>query len=512
MKQRRYKWLRILLAAVVLLLAIVPVGMAADEQILGLGELKGKRVAIQTGTNYDELLEGRPELHGTMQFEYFSTTSDMIQALKAGKVDAVPLDKPVAGNYCAQNPELMVLEEPVDINDFGIVFQPDSPYLRPFNEALAELKQTGVLAQLQAKWIEGDLAEKKIIVQDWPGSKGVLRYWVDTEYEPVSYIGEGGVMLGLDVDLVLHAARLMDYRVECTPCSFDGLIPAIVSNKADLVSSGIAITPERAEAISFSDPYYNSGVVVVVRNTNYVKDDLGGLLGSIKISFEKTFVRESRWMLFAQGIATTLIITLCAAILGTLLGFAVYLLCRNASGCTPVIEMLFSLLERMPIVVLLMVMYYIILGQLDLGGVTVSIVAFTLTFAAAMYGMLKTGVNAVSLGQTEAAYALGYTKRDTFFKIVLPQAARIFMPSYRSELISLVKGTSVVGYIAVQDLTKMSDIVRSRTYEAFFPLLVTAVIYMILTWLLTLFIGFVSDKIDPKRRKKESILKGVEMK
>lgn len=215
-------------------------------------------------------------------------------------------------------------------------------------------------------------------------------------------------------------------------------------------------------------------------------------------------------MLFVQGIGNTLLITVMSVLLGTLLGFAVYLLCRSAHPAVVAgFETVFSILERMPIIVLLMILYYVIFGKANISGIPVSIMAFTMTFTAAMYGMLKTGVMAVSYGQTEAAYALGYTKNAAFFKIVLPQAARLFLPSYCGEIIALVKGTAVVGYIAVQDLTKMSDIVRSRTYEAFFPLIATAIIYAILTWLLTPLVGRLEYVLNPKRRSAETILKGV---
>ena len=85
----------------------------------------------------------------------------------------------------------------------------------------------------------------------------------------------------------------------------------------------------------------------------------------------------------------------------------------------------------------------------------------------------------------------------------------IFLPSYCGQAVELIKATAVVGYIAVNDLTKMGDIIRSNTYEAFFPLIATAVIYFLLTWLMSLLLNLVKLHFEPKRRKKEDILKGV---
>ena len=121
--------------------------------------------------------------------------------------------------------------------------------------------------------------------------------------------------------------------------------------------------------------------------------------------------------------------------------------------------------------------------------------------------MMRTGIETVDKGQSEAALAMGYTKGQTFFKIVLPQAARNFIPVLKGEFISMVKMTSVVGYIAVQDLTKVSDIIRSRTMEAFFPLIMTAVIYFIVANMMTSALSFAEKKVAPKRNKRS--LKGV---
>ena len=111
--------------------------------------------------------------------------------------------------------------------------------------------------------------------------------------------------------------------------------------------------------------------------------------------------------------------------------------------------------------------------------------------------------------QTEAAYTLGFNKTKTFFKVVMPQALEFILPIYKGELVSLIKATAIVGYIAVEDLTRVGDIVRSRTYEAFFPLIAVAVIYFLLARLLILIANMIEKRIDPKRRKAENILKGV---
>ena len=235
----------------------------------------------------------------------------------------------------------------------------------------------------------------------------------------------------------------------------------------------------------------------------------------MKESFEKTFIREDRWKLIVEGIGVTMLISVCAVLAGSLFGFGLYMLSRSDVKVLQKLTKGFAkvyarIIAGTPVVVILMILFYIIFGKVrDMSGILVAIIGFTLTFGAFVYEHMTVSVGSVDKGQTEAAYALGYTKNRTFFRIIFPQAMSIFLPSYCGQAIELIKATAVVGYIAVNDLTKMGDIIRSNTYEAFFPLIATAVIYFLLTWGLSLLLGLVRRYFEPKRRRKEDILKGV---
>jgi polar amino acid transport system substrate-binding protein len=192
------------------------------------------------------------------------------------------------------------------------------------------------------------------------------------------------------------------------------------------------------------------------------------------------------------------------------LGFLVFMLCRNGDiVANSVTRFSMWLVQGMPMVVLLMILYYIIFGSVAISGIFVAVIGFTLTFGASVFGLLKMGVGTIDRGQYEAAYALGYANRRTFFRIILPQAIPHILPAYKGEIVGLIKATAIVGYIAVQDLTKMGDIVRSRTYEAFFPLIAVTVIYFVLEGLLGFLVSKIQIRMNPKKRKPESILKGV---
>jgi len=295
--------------------------------------------------------------------------------------------------------------------------------------------------------------------------------------------------------------------VEFTGMEFSAIMSSVQAGKALLGAGSIIATDERKQSVDFVE-YYPAAFVLVVRAFRI--ESGVSFLSAIADSFQKTFIRENRWKLFVEGIGTTMLITVLSILFGTALGFGVFMLCRNGN---PVANALTRfcvwLVQGMPVVVLLMILYYIIFGKVAISGTAVSVIGFTLVFGAAVYGMLKTGVGAIDRGQTEAAYALGYSDHKAFFRVVLPQAIPHFLPSYKGQITALIKATAVVGYVAVQDLTKMGDIVRSRTYEAFFPLIAVAVIYFVLAAILTFFVNKVEIRIDPRKRSRKELLKGV---
>ena len=204
-----------------------------------------------------------------------------------------------------------------------------------------------------------------------------------------------------------------------------------------------------------------------------------------------------------------MVISLCAALIGSVLGFGLCLVRRSRSRAASLLAAGFiRLIQGIPTLVLLMVLYYIVFASARLSGVVIAILAFSINFGVYVSEMIRTGIDAVDKGQWEAAAALGFGRAKTFTKVIAPQAARHILPVYKGELISMVKMTSVVGYIAVEDLTKATDLIRSRTFEAFFPLIVTAVIYFLLAWSLTSLLRLAELRIDPKRRPR--VLKDVE--
>ena len=199
----------------------------------------------------------------------------------------------------------------------------------------------------------------------------------------------------------------------------------------------------------------------------------------------------------------TVIIAIGAQLLGTILGA---LLCwqrrsRRKSVSYPA-RAYIKVVESLPVLVLLMILYYVVFGKFGVSGVLIAIIAFGLSSAGYNAQIFHTMLETIDPGEIEAAKALGFNKSQIFFKVMLPQTLKKVMPLYRSTFVGMLKNTSIVGYIAIFDLTKAGDIIRSQTLDAFFPLVLIAVIYFLLAWGLTAGLRLLERHVDPAHRKR----------
>ena len=289
------------------------------------------------------------------------------------------------------------------------------------------------------------------------------------------------------------------------------LCQALSSKKVDAIAHDYGV-------LRYALPNYETETIVDTLTDDdkfaliFPKDDAdaGGLIEKLVGSFRRTFIQDARWKQVLQGIGTTLLITVSSILAGTALGFVLCMAYRkNNKTVIRLINAFSWIIRGLPTVVLLLIMYYVIFGSLSVSGTIVSIVSFTLVFAVTVCGHLQSGIRAIDRGQFEACTALGYREKYGFRRIILPQVIRFSLPGYKSEVISLVKATSIVGYIAVQDLTKTGDIIRSATYESFAPLILTAIIYFLLAWLLTKVVDMIQAIVE-KSATLDRYLKGVE--
>ena len=449
------KPLLVLLAAMAFALALVPALAYAAEATpvyQTLDELSGKRFAYVNGSVYNQNVQAK--LQGTSE-DFYPSLSECVAAVEAGKADAA-----VQLSYCCQlavnrRPgTVALLPEPVSKVSEGFFFPRGSKLTAEFNNIIERFSQDGTLAKLEEKWVAADESGKTLPEQDWDAPNGTLKFATSGVIEPFSYVGENSTPKGYDVELALFIARELGYRLEVSTIPMDSIFAAVDGGT-------LTQTPERASVCDFSNSVMPTTISVIVKSQE--ADSPEGFIEGIVSSFNKTFIDENRWMLILSGLGVTVLISVCAGALGLLLGYGTVLARRSGVRWVgKLVDAYQTLMGGIPVVVILMLFYYVVFGSVDIAGEVVAIIAFTLTFGSTAGSTMWTAVEGIDTIQEETGLALGYTRRQVFAKIIFPQARQQFTPQLMGQFVNLVKDTAVVGYIAVQDLTRAGDIIRAH--------------------------------------------------
>lgn len=364
------------------------------------------------------------------------------------------------------------------------------------NAFISSVKEDGTIDDMLRRWtVENDYTMPDI--EEPTNPTGTIIVGTSGLAEPYTFM-QGDQLTGFEIELAKRFGAYSNVKIEFSVYDWAGLDAACASGKVDYVFSNYYVTPEKQEKMDFSIPYLSVKTVMAVSNDKAAAAEESFFQG-IASSFQRTFVRESRWQLILSGIGVTMEITLLSALFGTILGFLLFLLCESGNAAKKIVGACSNVIQNIPMLVVLMIIYFVAFGNVDISPVLAGIIAFSLVFALSVLGILSAGVKAVNNGQYETALALGLNKNQIYTKILIPQIVRLQLPIYKGELVGLLKSTSIVGYISVMDLTKASDIIRSRTFEAFFPLIVSAVIYFLLANLIIFLVNRVNVTIDPDK-------------
>mgnify|MGYP000448877283 FL=1 len=221
----------------------------------------------------------------------------------------------------------------------------------------------------------------------------------------------------------------------------------------------------------------------------------------LKNEFILNFIEDNRWKYIVDGLKITLIVTIFAVLIGVLLGFLIAIVrtTHDKTGKLKILNVIcrvyLTVIRGTPVVVQLMIIYFIIFGSVDISKVLVAIIAFGINSGAYVAEIFRSGIMSIDNGQFEAGRSLGFNYAQTMMYIIMPQAFKNVLPTLCNEFISLLKETSVSGYIALQDLTKGGDIIRSRTYDAFMPLIAVALIYLIMVMIFTKLVNLLERRL-----------------
>lgn len=220
----------------------------------------------------------------------------------------------------------------------------------------------------------------------------------------------------------------------------------------------------------------------------------------------RNFIVDHRWRYLSNGLLLTLEITFFAVLLGVLLGFSVALV-REAHRSTGKFRLLstiggiyLTVIRGTPVVVQLMLIYFGIFASVRIPPILVAIIAFGINSGAYQAEIFRSGIEAVPRGQFEAGRSLGFSYWQTMRRIVMPQAMKNVIPTLANEFIVLLKETSVAGYVALNDLTKGGDIIRSRTYSPYLPMLAVALIYLCLVMIFSAGVKYLERSLKTGER------------
>ena len=218
------------------------------------------------------------------------------------------------------------------------------------------------------------------------------------------------------------------------------------------------------------------------------------------------FIKDERWRYLTDGLQVTLEVTFFSVLIGIVIAFldAVVRSTYDKTGklklLNAICKVYLTVIRGTPVLVQLMIIYFVVFGSVNISKVIVAVISFGINSGAYVAEIFRSGIMSIDEGQFEAGRSLGFNYVQTMWYIIMPQALKNVLPALGNEFISLLKETSVGSYIALQDLTKGGDIIRSRTYDAFTPLIAVALIYLALVMLFSWLIQLLERRLRQSER------------
>lgn len=471
--------------------AVLPVTFAAcsrEEEyyeppvIETLEDLRGHKVAVATGSRQDITLS---DLGGIDLVRV--QVPDIVLTVKSGMAELGIMMTGSARTAKLQNSGLMIYKEGFFSGQVCVGINKENQALcDSFNSFLKEYRESGQYDRRLAAWYSNFDSMAVAAPLECPPVKGPDPLIVGITVGIAPYILlKNNSYTGIEIDIFNHFSQATGTPVEYLECDFSALIPSVVTGKIHAIVSHMARTDERAQKILFSDPTVDATTAVIGKVPGLQsRIEKPGLWQRTKESIYTNLVKEDRWKLLAHGLLTTVLISVLSILAGTLAGIGLcYARMRSGRRMAKVWGWLIDLIRGIPVLIVLMVMFYVIFASVQVSGIMVAVASFGIYYGAYFAEIFRSGMLSVGPGQWEAGAALGLNRLQTFRLIALPQALRMILPVYKGDVVALIKGTSIVGYVAIRDLTKGGDTIRALTMDPFFPLIIVTIAYFILSQL-----------------------------
>ena len=498
-------------------------GGPQKPSISDVRDLDEATFAVMVASSYEKMV---PILFPKAKMNVVSGWDEECLQVIQGKSDAVLWERSSLDEALDAYPQIMALGDPIEKLTFGWATRktPEGQALcEEINAFVRTLRESGELDEIYKRWENPEKAPDHVDFDFAPESgKRKLRFASCLDWQPICYENNGNAC-GYMIELLARFCASAGYTPVPEYVDIQSMLAGLGTGRYDLLCYGFDHWSESEDEANFTDVMMEDDVYVLIAKDRYagaettVSRKKAGLaerfaegIKTISEKFEKNFIRENRWQMILRGLRTTLLLSICSVAFGTLLGGLICFMHRSSSPILEAIARIYvRLIQGTPIVLLLLILYYVVFGKSSVSAFWVCVLGFTLDFAAYAGEIFRSGIGAVPSGQTKAAVALGFGRFEAFTQVVFPQMVIHCLPVYIGQVISTVKLTSVAGYISVQDLTRVTDMIRARTYEAFFPLIFTALVYFCIAWLLMQCLRVLEKRVDPAKRKR--IVRGVKM-
>lgn len=463
MNKKQKRW-SIFILAILICLSVAGCGKDDDSKPLAVEsveDLAGTTIGVQIGTTgaiyAEDFVAENP---GTEVIRY-SKGADAVQALKQQKIDAVLIDEQPALAFVEKNNELTIADEEFAMEEYAIgIAKENTELLYQINDALEAIKVNGTMDEIVANYIGDEKGEHPYeSPEGLTLGNGTLTMATNVAFPPYEYY-EDKTAVGIDIDMMQAIADYLNMDLVVSDMEFDSVIMAVQSGKADVAAAGLTVTEDRLKNISFSESYTTAKQVIIYNNGEKAEKM------SLADKIYQTFIEKNRWQYIPKGLANTLLITV---------------------------------FRGTPMVVQLLIMYYVVFAQTAVNPLIAAVIAFGLNSGAYLSEAIRSGIMAIEIGQFEAGRSMGFNYHETVRYIIMPQAIKVSLPAIFNEYIALLKESSIVGYIGLMDLTKAGDIIRSNTYEALVPLVSVALVYLALVMIMTSFVSRLERRL--KREK-----------
>lgn len=463
MNKKQKRW-SIFILAILICLSVAGCGKDDDSKPLAVEsveDLAGTTIGVQIGTTgaiyAEDFVAENP---GTEVIRY-NKGADAVQALKQQKIDAVLIDEQPALAFVEKNNELTIADEEFAMEEYAIgIAKENTELLYQINDALEAIKVNGTMDEIVANYIGDEKGEHPYeSPEGLTRGNGTLTMATNVAFPPYEYY-EDKTAVGIDIDMMQAIADYLNMDLVVSDMEFDSVIMAVQSGKADVAAAGLTVKEDRLKNISFSESYTTAKQVIIYNNGEKAEKM------SLADKIYQTFIEKNRWQYIPKGLANTLLITV---------------------------------FRGTPMVVQLLIMYYVVFAQTAVNPLIAAVIAFGLNSGAYLSEAIRSGIMAIEIGQFEAGRSMGFNYHETVRYIIMPQAIKVSLPAIFNEYIALLKESSIVGYIGLMDLTKAGDIIRSNTYEALVPLVSVALVYLVLVMIMTSFVSRLERRL--KREK-----------